>query len=129
MDLDHTRANRFPEDYDTDLESEWARSRKMATLLSPSNHRSPLVVIFRFVCRWYRLLLGHNSERSKSVLSETNSRSHTKPSVANGRLAEIGSEPPFEYRANRHYEHVIRVHVREDAVFAIDREYAYSTDW
>ena len=45
MDLDHTRANRFPQDYDTDLESEWAHSRKMATLLLLSNDRSFVCVI------------------------------------------------------------------------------------
>ena len=72
LNLDYNRANTFPADYDTDLESDWTNESE-----SPGRHESAAMLDrsdFRIICRWKRFFLGNHSERSKQILSETKCR-------------------------------------------------------
>lgn len=68
LNLDYNRANTFPADYDTDLESDWANeSEPHRWGTAAMTRRSD----FRVICRWKRFFLGYDSERKKQVLSKT----------------------------------------------------------
>ena len=115
LDLDASRANHVPDDYDTDLESEWANPSTFHIHFA----MSLLCTVSRSVCRWHWLLVGHDPIRAKSVLSATARQSDPVEDHCNSWTVNQGFERASQYGPEYDDEHVVCLHVGRDCIRSI----------
>ncbi len=83
------------------------------------NRYSLRFFVWRFVCRWQWLLMGNDAERSKCLLSTTNSKTNQWSNNKHSLLVNISTEHSSQSGSTSHHQHIIRVHVLRNNLHTI----------
>lgn len=128
LDLDVTRANTLPVDYETNIELEWANPSNEIDAVFSSLSLSPLVgCSCRSVRRWQRLLVQRHPTRSECLLSTTKCTSNRRSGGCDDHVAHQGTQRSSECRPAAHDQHFVDLHVVGDAAHRFARQQTTST--
>lgn len=94
LDLDLSRSNTFPADYDTDIESEWSNPSKYTFI---NTIIEKYTFHFRSLCWWKWFVIWCNTKRSKWILSKTISYSTDQSNEWDSLFIIFIIEYSFEY--------------------------------
>ena len=129
LDLDFSRANRLPDDYDTDLESPWSNlSESSFPPRARTPSRSSVTLSSRSLRPGPRLLLEHHPERSQCILSKTDGTATHHSDERDDGTSHSSSQSASQSGPAAAHEHLVDLRVDGDRLHQLTRQQNYPTD-